>query len=68
LRGSYKWIDDAQSRLKIDPVLDNPEKDAEYIAQYPEYGYSNVWPEDLPEFKVAFKDVCLQLHHVFPSF
>lgn len=41
----------------IDPVLDDPQRDADYIAKYPEYGYPNVWPQELPEFKEAFQEV-----------
>jgi hypothetical protein len=40
-----------------DPVLDDPKRDADYISKFPEYGYPNVWPKDLPELKMAFQEV-----------
>jgi isopenicillin N synthase-like dioxygenase len=46
--------DSAKGSYYNNPILDDPLQNQEYIQKYPEYGYPNVWPKQMPEFKEAF--------------
>lgn len=50
-------LDLAKGSYYNNPTLDDPQQSEEYLKKYPEYGYQNVWPAELPEFKDAFKSL-----------
>lgn len=50
-------LDLAKGSFYNNPNMDDPQQSLDYLEKYPEYGYPNVWPEELPEFKDAFKSL-----------
>jgi isopenicillin N synthase-like dioxygenase len=50
-------LDLAKGSYYNNPTMDDPQQPEEYVMKYPEYGFPNVWPEELPEFKDAFKSL-----------
>jgi hypothetical protein len=50
-------LDTSKGSYYNNPLLEDPQQSEEYVCQYPEYGFPNVWPEEMPELKEAFKDV-----------
>ena len=39
--------------INQDPVYDCPSQDEEYRRKFPEYGYPNIWPEQLPQLSIS---------------
>ncbi|KAJ3077955.1 hypothetical protein HK102_004838 [Quaeritorhiza haematococci] len=51
--------DFAKGSYYNNPIYEKPAvaSDPEYTKRFPEYGYANAWPEDLPEFRTAFMEL-----------
>ncbi|KAL2915888.1 hypothetical protein HK105_204589 [Polyrhizophydium stewartii] len=51
--------DTAKGSYYNNPIRDVPPKsrDPDYIAKFPEYGFPNVWPKELPELREAFMEL-----------
>lgn len=47
-------LDLAKGSFYNNPTLDDPQQTEDYMKKHPEYGFPNVWPEELPEFRDAF--------------
>ena len=41
----------------VDPIYNVPSTNTEYIQKFPEYGYPNIWPKELPHLETHFMHV-----------
>jgi isopenicillin N synthase-like dioxygenase len=50
-------LDTSKASFCANPLYDVPTDDMDLKRKFPEYCHSNIWPADLPDFKIAFKSL-----------
>lgn len=49
-------LDFSKGSYYCNPLIDRPSNDIELIKLWPSFLEPNIWPEDIPEFEVSFKE------------